>query len=429
MRLIPRALRGAARSAVIPALMAWERIESGVSYNLISDRTRSYPYDKYEELRSKDPVHRLRMINAWVLTQYEDVNAVLRDHSRFGRDYGDDGEYKSLLYLDPPDHTRLRALVSKAFTPRSVSELGPRIQQIVDDLLDATEGRDQFDLISTFAYPLPVTVIAEMLGVPSEDMDTFKEWSNDVALSVEPTVNDGQQRRIAEASKNLYEYFEGIIEQRREDPQDDMITALIAAEDEGDRLTHEELLTTLLLLLVAGNETTRNLIGNGMLALMRHPDQFARLRDDPTMIEPAIDEMLRYDSPVQLDGRMAKEDVEIRGRRIRAGQRAICLIGAANRDPSVFTDPQTFDIGRQERSHISFGRGIHHCLGAPLAVLEGRIAFSSLLRRFSSIRLLDEPEYREQVVLRGVKELRVEVGRSERDRVEEPTSAAVSTNT
>ena len=426
MAPVPQTVRGILRSALIPAFMAWERIESGVSYNPISAKTRAYPFDKYEELRRKDPVHRLRTINAWVLTQYEDTNAVLRDHARFSRDYGGKSAYRSMLDTDPPDHTRLRTLVSKAFTPRSVADLAPRIQQIVDDLLDATEGRDRFDLIDSFAYPLPVIVIAEMLGVPSGDIEVFKSWSNDIALSVEPTVSDEQQRRIDESGEKLYDYFEGIIEQRRREPRDDMITALIAAEDEGDRLTHEELLATLLLLLVAGNETTRNLIGNGTLALMRNPGQLARLRSKPDLLDSAINEMLRYDSPVQLDGRMAVEEIEIGGKRIKPGQRAICLLGAANRDPSVFTNPDVFDIGRQEGSHIAFGRGIHYCLGAPLAVLEGRVAFSSLLKRFSSIKLLSEPEYREQVVLRGVKELWIEVERSPRPETGAVAQAAAS---
>jgi cytochrome P450 len=265
-----------------------------------------------------------------------------------------------------------------------------------------------------------------MLGVPSEDIEVFRSWSNDIALSVEPTVNDEQQRRIEESGEKLYDYFEGIIEQRRRNPQDDMITALIAAEDEGDRLTHEELLATLLLLLVAGNETTRNLIGNGTLALVRNPDQLERLRNEPDLIDSAINEMLRYDSPVQLDGRMATEEVEIGGKLIKPGQRAICLLGAANRDPSVFTNPDVFDIGRQEASHIAFGRGIHYCLGAPLAILEGRIAFSSLLNRFSSVTLLSEPEYREQVVLRGVKELWIEVERSPRSEAKSVATSAAS---
>ena len=426
---VPQVVRGILRSALMPAFMAWERMESGVSYNPISATTRAYPFDKYEELRQKDPVHRLRTINAWVLTQYEDTNAVLRDHARFSRDYGGKSEYRSMLDTDPPDHTRLRNLVSKAFTPSSVADLAPRIQLLVDDLLDATEGRDRFDLIDSFAYPLPVTVIAEMLGVPSEDIEVFKEWSNDIALSIEPTVSEEQQRRIDESSQKLYDYFEVIIEQRRQSPQDDMITALITAEDEGDRLTHEELLATLMLLLVAGNETTRNLIGNGTLALIRNPDQLERLRNEPELIDSAINEMLRYDSPVQLDGRMATEEVEIGGKIIRPGQRAICLLGAANRDPSVFTNPEAFDIGRQEASHIAFGRGIHYCLGSPLAMLEGRVAFSSLLKQFSSIRLLAEPEYREQVVLRGVKELWVEVERSPRSQSEYTAPAAASVTT
>ena len=426
MAPIPQVARSVLKSAIIPALTAWERVESGVSYNPISAKTRAYPFDKYEELRRKDPVHRLRTINAWVLTQYEDANAVLRDHARFSRDYGGKSAYRSMLDSDPPDHTRLRTLVSKAFTPRSVADLAPRIQQIVDDLIDATERRDRFDLIDAFAYPLPVIVIAEMLGVPSEDIEVFKLWSNAVALSVEPTVNDEQQRRIQESGEKLYDYFEGIIEQRRRNPQDDMITALIAAEEEGDRLTHEELLATLLLLLVAGNETTRNLIGNGTLALVRNPDQLERLRNEPDLIDSAINEMLRYDSPVQLDGRMATEEVEIGGKLIKPGQRAICLLGAANRDPSVFTNPDVFDIGRQEASHIAFGRGIHYCLGAPLAILEGRIAFSSLLNRFSSVTLLSEPEYREQVVLRGVKELWIEVERSPRSEAKSVATSAAS---
>jgi cytochrome P450 len=412
MSALHRTLRKVIRPAVMRALLAWERIESGVNYDPTSPKIKANPYEKYRKLRALDPVHRIRLINGWVLTEYEDVDEVLRDHRRFSRDYGSESEYKSLLDLDPPDHTRVRSLVSKAFTPRSVAELHPRIQQIVDDLLDGVADNDRFDLVESFAYPLPVIVIAEMLGVPAEDRDRFKLWSNDIALTVEPTVNDEQAERIKLSGEELIDYFDSIIELRRNDPQDDLITALIAAEEEGDRLTHEELIAMLLLLLVAGNETTRNLIGNGMLALLMSPDQLQRLRDDPDLMDTAVNELLRYDSPVQLDGRMATEDIEIRGKKIRPGQRVICLLGAANRDPSVFTDPDTLDIARQGKSHMSFGRGIHHCLGAPLALLEGRVAFASLLERFSTIRLLREPEYRDQVVLRGVKELWIEVERS-----------------
>ena len=408
MVTVPRVVKNALRPAVISALTTWERVESGVSYNPTSDRIRNNPYDTYDRMRDRDPVHRMRLIDAWALTRYEDVDAVLRDHRRFLKDDSSD-IYRSMLNSNPPDHTRLRAIVSKAFTPRSVAGLHPRIQRIVGDLLDDLDGEDRFDLIEKFAYPIPITVIAEMLGVPSQDMDVFEDWSNDVSLVIEPYQTEEQESRVERASKELFEYFEGIMEQRRREPQDDMITALMNAEEEGDKLTHEELLGTLMLLLVAGNETTRNLIGNGMLALLKHPDQLQRLRDNPDLLDSAVNELLRYDSPVQLDGRIACEDLEIAGTQIQAGERVISAIGAANRDPAVFTDPNVLDIGRREKSHISFGRGIHHCLGAPLATLEGRIAFSSLLDRFPSMSLVAEPEFREQIVLRGVEELWVEV--------------------
>ena len=412
MAIVPRSVKRALKPVLSPALLAWERMESGVSYDPTSAGILSDPYDTYDRLRTRDPVHRMRLINGWVLTRYEDVDAVLRDHRRFSKDDGVEDEYRSMLHHDPPDHTRLRSLVSKAFTPRAVRELHPRVERIVDDLLNELEGKDRFDLIESLAFPMPVTVIAEMLGVPAQDMDRFENWSNDISLTIEPSLRDDQIRRVERATEELYEYFEGIIEERRREPQDDMITALLNVEDEGDRLTHEELLGTLVLLLVAGNETTRNLIGNGMRALLKNPEQLRKLRDNPDMLDSAIDELLRYDSPVQLDGRLVHDDVEIAGHRILAGQRVLCAIGAANRDPSVFSEPDKLDIGRDEKSNIAFGRGIHHCLGAPLAMLEARAAFSALLGRFSHIELVSEPVYREQVVLRGVKELWVEVERS-----------------
>ena len=370
-------------------LLAWERLESGVSYDLTSSAFIEDPYRTYEQLRQKDPVHRMRLIEAWALTRYEDVQDVLVDPRRFTnaeRNY-DYMQYRTFLDLDPPDHTRLRGLVSKAFTPRAVRELGPRIQELVDELLDAVAGKDRIDLISDFAFPLPVIVIAEMLGVPAKDRARFRAWSDDIALSVNPLLNSEQIDRVQQATEDLFDYFEGIIEQRRQAPQNDMISALLAAEEEGDRLTHEELLSTLMLLLVAGNETTRNLIGNGMLALLKNPAQLQRLRDHPELLDSAINELLRYDSPVQIDSRNAIGDVEIGGKRIAAGQRILAIVGAANRDPDVFANPDELDIGRDEISHLSFGRGIHYCLGSPLAILEGRIAFTSLLARFSSIRL------------------------------------------
>ena len=392
-------------------LLAWERLESGVSYDLTASAFIEDPYRTYEQLRRKDPVHRMRLIEAWALTRYEDVQDVLVDHRRFTnaeRNY-DYMQYRTFLDLDPPDHTRLRGLVSKAFTPRAVRELGPRIQELVDELLDAVAGKNRIDLISDFAFPLPVIVIAEMLGVPAQDRARFREWSDDIALSVNPLLNSEQIERVQQATEELFDYFEGIIEQRRQAPQNDMISALLAAEEEGDRLTHEELLSTLMLLLVAGNETTRNLIGNGMLALLKNPAQLKKLRDHPELLDSAINELLRYDSPVQIDARNAIDDVEIGGKRIAAGQRILAIVGAANRDPQTFANPDELDIGRDEVSHLSFGRGIHYCLGSPLAILEGGLAFTSLLQRFSSIRLASEPVFKEQIVLRGVEELWVEV--------------------
>ena len=397
-------------------LLAWERLESGVSFDLTSPKVRANPYDIYERIRAKDPVHRMRLINGWAMTGYEDAQEVLSDHKRFSS--GDNklpyAPYRTMLDLDPPDHTRLRALVSKAFTPRSVSALGPRIQEIVDGLLDAAAGKERFDLIGDFAFPLPVIVIAEMLGIPAEDRDRFDVWSNDLALAVEPILSDEEVERVERASDGIVAYFEGIIEQRRERPEGDLLSALLAAEEEGERLSHDELLGTLMLLLVAGNETTRSLIGNGMLALLEHPDQLQRLRENPELLETAIDELLRYDSPVQFIGRVALEDMEFRGRRFRAGQRIMVLVGAANRDPAVYVNPGVLDIGRKEKSHISFGRGIHYCLGSPLALLEARVAFANLLARFSSIGLVSRPAFKDQLVLRGVESLWIEVERAPR---------------
>jgi len=428
MTLVLRTARNLVRSVAIQALLTWERIESGVSYNPVSEENAADPYPNYEKIRLKDPVHRMRLLDAWLLTRYEDVDTVLRDYKRFSnaeRSLNDAGRV-TLLDLDPPDHTRLRSLVSRAFTPRSVTVLESRVRDIAEEMLDAVENTNRFDLIQALAFPLPVIVIAEMIGVPPEDREQIKVWSSDIALSVEPVLTDEQVDMVNRATDELYEYFDDIIELRRQDPRDDLISALIAAEDEGDRLTHDEVLATLLLLLVAGNETTRNLIGNGALALLKNPEQLQLLRDNPDLLDTAINEFLRYDSPVQLDGRFVEEDVEIGGKRIRAGQRVISALGAANRDPEAFTNPNSLDITRQEKSHISFGRGIHHCLGAPLAMLEGRIAFTCMLNRFSSIRLLAEPERRTQVVLRGVDELWIEVERSPRSEFDAVSAAASS---
>ena len=411
MKSASRMIRNLLTPIAKRALLTWEHLESGISFDLTSRDVRANPYDLYERLRQRDPVHRMRLINASAMTGYEDAEAVLRDHRRFssGENKLEYAPYRTMLDLDPPDHTRLRSLVSKAFTPRSVSALGPRVDQIVEDLLDGLAGKGRFDLIGEFAFPLPVIVIAEMLGVPAEDRDRFNVWSNDIALAVEPVLDDEEIERVERSSAEIVEYFEEIIALRRQQPQDDLLSALLAAEEEGDRLSHDELIGTLMLLLVAGNETTRSLIGNGMLALLRNPDQLRRLRDHPNLLDSAINELLRFDSPVQFIIRVVLEDMEFQGRQFRAGQKVLVLVGAANRDPAVFSDPGTLDIGREEESHISFGRGIHYCLGSPLALLEARAAFAGLLARFASIQLVSEPEFRDQIVLRGVEDLWIEV--------------------
>ena len=419
LSLMPRPVLDLIKPIAMRGLLTWERFESGIAFDLTSSQVLANPYPTYQRLREKDPVHRMRLVDGWVLTRYDDVQAMLLDHQRFSNLGAGAGDRvytrdRSMLDLDPPDHTRLRSLVSKAFTPRSVAALEPRIKEIVGELLDGVDGKARFDLIDSFAFPLPIIVIAEMLGVPAQDLDQFKEWSNDIVLSLEPILSREQREQFRRSEQELYEYFEGIIALRRQNPKDDLVSALLAAEEEGDRLSHGELLATLLLLLVAGNETTRNLIGNGMLALLRNPEELRRLREQPELLDSAIDELLRYDSPVQFDGRTLVEDMEMGGKRMRAGQQVVGVVGAANRDPAAFSDPDRLDIARQEKSHISFGRGIHYCLGASLAMLEGRIALASLLERFSSLQLAAEPQQRKQVVLRGVENLLIDVERPRR---------------
>jgi cytochrome P450 len=392
--------------------------QSGVTYNPLSPRVYLNPYPKYAELRAKAPLHWSPLLEAWVATCYADVDAILRDQKRFSNDPRqrqrtrtarttiDNPGGQSMLFVDPPEHTRLRALVNKAFTPQAIAALTPRIQAIVQELLDQIPEPSHFDLIDTLAYPLPVIVMAELLGIPPQDRAQFKHWSDRRARALEPTITP---REIQEANRAAYElddYFRGVIQARRCEPRDDLISTLVATEEAGDKLTQAELLVMLRLLLIAGNETTTNLIGNGMLALLRYPDQLQKLREHPDLMDMAVEEMLRYDTTVQLDSRTALEDVAIGGQRITKGQSIVLLLGAANHDPEVFHAPEQFDITRREASHLSFGRGIHYCLGAPLARTEARLAFTGLLERFSDIRLLTEhPPFKDNVVLRGLQAL------------------------
>ncbi len=444
------------RSLVIRFMLWRERRASGISYDPLSSQLHADPYPIYEDLRTTDPVHRTSMMQGWVLSRHADVDAVLRDHRRFSSDFTQSAGYDrerragaydraleaagleevqrdrmrrafdepNLLGLDPPDHTRLRSLVNTAFTPRQVEIMRPRIEAVVDELLDEA-GDGRIDMMEAIADPLPTVVIAEMLGVPAQDRVRFKQWSNAVARQLEPTTQPHERVAATRANSELTEYFDDIIEQRRAEPRDDLISALIAAEEEGDKLTREQMVGTLVLLLVAGNETTTNLIGNGLLALLRHPDQLERLRDDPDLMKNAVEEMLRYDSPVQMDVRRAVENTVIGGREIEAGQQVTMLLGAANRDPEVFAEPDRLDLGRDVRDHVAFARGNHYCLGAPLARAEGQIAFSRLLDRYSEMRLVGDPEFKDHIVLRGMKHLWVDVKRS--NGADVPASAKAAT--
>ena len=409
---LPRTLK----SLAINTLLIPERMRAGVAYNPLSDAMVRDPYPVYAKLRERSPVHYSRISDAVLLSRYKDVDAILRDHARFSNNpdlrksrkvrYKPSQEERSILFIDPPDHTRLRSLVNKAFTRSAINALEPRIREIMATLLDDIEDPSEFDLMQAVAIPLPVIVIAEMLGIPQEDRAQFRLWSDQRARLLEPMLTRSERKTAAEASVQLSEYFLSIIRSRQGEPRDDIMTRLVQAEEQGDTLSETEMLNMLRLLLIAGNETTTNLIGNGMLALLRHPDQLRALRDDPGLIPAAVDELLRYDSPVQMTLRCAVEDCEMDGVPVRAGQDIILLGGSANRDPDAFEKPDQLDFNRPKQDHISFGRGIHYCLGAGLARLEGRIAFEMLLERFDSLRLLTErPEFRYSIVLRGLTSL------------------------
>jgi cytochrome P450 len=391
-----------------------------VTFNPMDAEFIANPYPTYHRLRAEEPVHH-NPLGFWVLTRYEDVLGALRDPrfakeaiaafvaARFG--IAPAGIGLSMLDRDPPDHTRLRGLVSTAFTPRMVEMLRPHIQRIVDGLLERVETAGSMDLIEDFAYPLPVVVICELLGVPVEDRDRFKQWGLDIARGLDaiwlPPDSEVAARSVV-SRRALSDYFRALIAERRAAPRGDMLSALIAAEAAGDTLTEDELLATCILLLVAGHETTVNLIGNGTLALLRHPHELRRLRESPGLIASAVEELLRYDGPVQRTARIPSEDVTIGGRTIGKGEMVLPFIGAADRDPAQFPDPDRLDLTRADNRHIAFGWGIHFCLGAPLARIEGQIAINTLLQRLPKLALAtDTPQYRQSLTLRGLSALPV----------------------
>lgn len=380
------------------------------------------PYPIYRQLQEAGaPVwlpHSAPSGGMWIFTRYDDVLFILKDTHTFKDDRARippeelSPLNQAMLDRDPPDHTRLRRLANQAFTPQRVKDLEPRIAQISLELIDRIQARGKADFMADFALPLPVVVIAELLGVPAADHDQFGVWSNRVMASGDAVLSseESQQQGIA-AMVSLAGYLTDLIEQRRQQPREDLISALVAARDAGDRLSEEELLGTCILLLIAGHETTVNLLGNGLLTLLRHPDQLALLKEHPEYISSAVEEMLRFESPIQRSTpRFAAKPFELAGQRVEQGQQVSAVIGAANRDPAHFPDPDRFDVTRQPNRHLAFGHGIHFCLGAPLARAEARIAFSQILDRLPAICLeTEQPEWRPATWFRGLKRLPVVV--------------------
>jgi cytochrome P450 len=398
-------------------------------YDLYGEAFRADPFATFRAMRAEDPVFRQPGLDSetpiWFVTRYEDVQAVLLDDERFTRDprralteeeLGQraavplpDALENHMLNRDGDDHRRLRRLVTKAFTPRVVEGLRPRIQELADDLLDAVEARGAMDLAAEYAFPLPITVIAELLGVPVADHDRFRRWSEAV---ITPALSPEQLESFFEQMGEFVEYLTALFAERRATPADDLISGLIRARDEGDALSEEELFGTVVLLIVAGHETTVGLIGNGVLNLLTHPDQLELVRADPALLGRAVEELLRFEGPVERTlNRWATTDVELGGETIRRGELVIAIVGSADRDEERFADPDRLDVTRGDRRHLAFGLGPHYCLGAPLARLEAEIALGTLVRRLPGLRLTvprEELEWRPTPGFRRLVSLPVE---------------------
>jgi len=395
--------------------------------NLFRPEVRADPYPLYDRIRAEDPVHWDEAMGFWSITRYADISAIYRD-ARFSRALGLAGAFqrlpeaerertmplydafsKTIPYTDPPYHTRLRGLANKAFTPRVVEQMRPHIKRLLEGLLDDQQAAGRMDVMRDVAYPLPATVIMELLGLPLERRPQFKQWSSDVFATIGVVRRDSEvMTKGLEGLEQAADFLRHFHDQIEKEPKGDLFTALAMVVEEGNRLSREELYANILMLLSAGQETTTNLIGNGTFALLTHPDQMQKLRDDPTLIANAVEEMLRYDNPAQVAYRVAAEDVEVGSKTIRRGEIVNLLLGAANRDPEHFRDPDRFDITRPEIHQIGFGAGIHYCIGAPLARLEGQIAFNTFLRRFPNMRLeTGQLEWQDHPTFRGLVSLPV----------------------
>jgi cytochrome P450 len=397
-----------------------------LQFNPADPATNADPFPIFRRLQDEDPVHWSDRVKGWNITRYEDVRAIALDRAMSAdrvrpffdvlpgeeqRRLADLGHYLTLwaVFKDPPDHTRLRGLMNRAFTPRAVEALRPNIERIVDDLLDAIVERGNADVIADFAYPLPASVIMDMLGVPRSDLGVMKVWSDDIALFVGIARATPDKYEKAQAgTREMAAYFRRLVTERRKAPREDMISALIAAEEQAQHLTEDEIVATCILLLFAGHETTANLVGNGVLAFLRHPAELAKLAARPELAAAAVEECLRYDGPSGALARVVAVAHEMGGRQLKPGERVYAWMNAANRDPRRFSDPDRFDIERPDNRHLTFGHGAHFCLGAPLARLEAQIAFPRLFERLRGLELTTNKfEWVDSLILRGVKKLPV----------------------
>lgn len=392
-------------------------------YHLLDQEVLANPYPLYHRLRSEDPVHWDPYLHTWIVTRYADVVTVLQHFSASRTPTPEqltaldlptlvplaEVLVRQMLFLDPPAHGRIRALASKAFTPSRVETLRSHIQDITNSLLDTLQANNHMDVIADLACPLPAIVTAEMLGLPTSDWKQLTAWSADFAEALGNFQhNPDHAPRVLHSLEEMCAYFHAAVQEHREHPRDDLISALLTAEVDGDCLSEEEVVANSIMLMTGGQETTTNLIGNGLLTLLRHPAQLEKLRAAPFLIPSAIEELLRYESPIQYTSRLAPNDIQMGGRTIRKRQAVIAVMGAANRDPERFPDPDRLDICRQDNRHLAFAWAAHFCFGAPLARLEGHIAFETVLRRMPRLGLEPGPvSWRENLAFRGLTTLPV----------------------
>ena len=393
------------------------------TFDLLSRENQQNPFSVYQQLRAEQPVHLEPRLRAWVLTRFDDVDQVLNQPARYSvdrfRNVGEEflrrrADMRDVavmmrdwaVYRDPPDHTRMRSLLTKSFAAQRIEGMRPLIQTLVDRLLERAEQRARFDFIADFAFPLPAQVICSMLGVPADDLPQIKEWSSQIAAYIGGSHRGDDIETAKQGLLRTFEYFRALVRRRRGRAAADLLDLLLSAEDQGDMLSEDEVVANCVLLLFAGHETTANLLGSGLYRLLSHPAQHARLRAHPELIPTAVEEFLRYDPPVAGTLRVITQDTEIRGQAVARGEIVAAMIAAANRDPRQFDAPEELRIDRTPNRHLTFGYGIHFCLGAPLARLEAQITFASLLRRFARIELVDErPAWKTQLFFRGLTRL------------------------